>query len=66
MLSADDRAHYAEAFAPCLQGHAGQYVLHLKREEFPRHIQRIDEFMQLLLGELEEKYSQDPVYLVLE
>ena len=66
MLSTDDRAQYAEAFAPYLQGHAGQYVLHLKREEFPRHIQRIGEFMQLLLGELKERYSKDPVYLVLE
>lgn len=66
MLSADERAHYAEAFVPYLQGHAGQYVLHLKREEFPRHIQRVGEFMQVLLGGLKEKYSQDPVYLVLE
>jgi hypothetical protein len=54
MLSAGDRAHYSEAFARYLQGHAGQYVLHLKREEFPGHIQRIGEFMQLLLGELSE------------
>jgi hypothetical protein len=66
MLSADERAQYGEAFTPYLQGHAGQYVLHLKREEFPRHIQRIGEFMQLLLGELKERYSKDPVYLVLE
>jgi Transposase domain (DUF772) len=66
MLSADDRAHYSETFAPYLQGHAGQYVLHLKREEFPRHIQGIGEFMQLLLGELKERYSKDPVYQVLE
>ena len=66
MLSADDRAQYAEAFAPYLLGHAGQYVLHLKREEFPGHIQRIGVFMQRLLGELKERYSKDPVYLVLE
>jgi hypothetical protein len=66
ILNADERADYAEAFAPYLQGHAGQYVLHLKREEFPRHIQRVGEFMQVLLGELKEKYSQDPVYRVLE
>ena len=66
MLSADDCAHYSEAFAPYLRGHAGQYVLHLKREEFPRHIQRIGEFMQLLLSELKERYNQDPVYQVLE
>lgn len=66
MLNADDCAHYSEAFAPYLRGHAGQYVLHLKREEFPRHIQRIGEFMQLLLSELKERYNQDPIYQVLE
>jgi hypothetical protein len=66
MLSADDRTQHAETFAPYLQGHAGQYVLHLKREEFPGHIQRIGVFMQRLLGELKERYSQDPVYRMLE
>jgi hypothetical protein len=66
MLSADDCAHYSDTFASYLQGHAGQYVLHLKREEFPRHIQRIGEFIQLLLSELKERYNQDPVYQVLE
>jgi hypothetical protein len=66
MLRKRDQGHYAEAFAPYLQGHAGQYVYHLKREEFPGHIQRIGEFMQRLLGELKESYGQDPVYQVLE
>jgi len=66
MLKKKDQRHYAEAFAPYLQGHAGQYVYHLKREEFPGHIQRIGEFMQRLLSELKEGYGTDPVYQVLE
>ena len=66
MLRKRDRGHYAEEFAPYVQGHAGQYVYHLKREEFSGHIQWIGEFMQRLLGELKERYSKDPVYQVLE
>ena len=66
MLNAGDQAHYSEAFAPYLQGHAGQYVYHLRVEENAAHIQQIGEFMQRLLGELKEGYSEDPVYQVLE
>jgi hypothetical protein len=35
-------------------------------EENAAHIQKIGEFMQRLLGELKEGYSEDPVYQVLE
>jgi hypothetical protein len=66
MLNAGDQAHYSEAFAPYLQGHAGQYVYRLRVEENASHIQQIGEFMQRLLGELKEGYSVDPVYQVLE
>jgi hypothetical protein len=66
MLSKSDQAHYAEAFAPYLQGHAGQYVYHLKREEFSVHIERIGEFMIRLLAELMSGYAEQPVYQVLE
>jgi hypothetical protein len=66
MLNAGDQAHYSEAFTPYLQGHAGQYVYRLKVEENAAHIQKIGEFMQRLLGELKEGYSEDPVYQVLE
>jgi len=66
MLNAGDQAHYSEAFAPYLQGHAGQYVYRLRVEENAAHIQQIGEFMQRLLGELKEGYSEDPVYQVLE
>ena len=66
MLKKKDQAHYAEEFAPYLQGHAGQYVYRLKREENAEHIQRIGKFMLRLLGELKEGYGQDPAYQVLE
>jgi hypothetical protein len=66
VLRKRDQGHYAEEFSPYVQGHAGQYVYHLKREEFPGHIQCVGEFMQRLLGELKESYSKDPVYQVLE
>ncbi len=66
MLNAGDQAQYREAFAPYLQGHAGQYVYRLKREENAGHIQRIGEFMQQLLIDLKEGYGEDPVFHVLE
>jgi len=66
MLNAGDQAHYSEAYAPYLKGHAGQYVYRLRVEENASHIQQIGEFMQRLLGELKEGYSVDPVYQVLE
>lgn len=66
MLSQEDQGRYTEAFAPYLQGHAGLYVYRLKREEFPRHVQQIGEFMCRLLGELKEGYCADPVYQMLE
>jgi hypothetical protein len=66
MLSQEDQGRYREAFAPYLQGHAGQYLYRLKREEFPGHVQQIGELMYRLLGELKEGYCADPVYQMLE
>ena len=65
MLSQADRGQYAEAFAPYLKGHAGQYVYRLKRGEYPEHIQKIGEFMCRLLSELKAGYGHDPIYQVL-
>ncbi len=65
MLSEKDRAHYAEAFAPFIQGHAGQYVYHLKGEETDDHLQRIGTLMQRLLSELKPAYEEEPIYQVL-
>jgi hypothetical protein len=66
MLSQEDQGRYSEAFAPYLQGHAGQYIYRLKREEFPGRVQQIGELMYRLLGELKEGYSTDPIYQMLE
>lgn len=65
MLSAPDKQRYAEVFAPYLQGHAGQYVYRLKREELPEHLQRLGEVMRWLLVELATEYSEHSTYLVL-
>ena len=66
MLSEADQGRYAEAFAPYLKGHAGQYVYRMKGEETGTHLQRIGEFMQHLLVELKPAYAAEPVYQVLE
>ncbi len=66
MLNKSDQEHYAADFAPYIQGHAGQYVYHMKAEETDAHLQRIGEFMQRLLVELQRVYAAEPVYQVLE
>jgi hypothetical protein len=65
MLNESDQEHYAADFAPYVQGHAGQYVYHMKAEETEAHLQRIGEFMQRLLVELKPVYADEPVYQVL-
>lgn len=66
MLNESDQERYAAVFAPYLQGHAGQYVYHMKNEETGSHLQRIGELMQWLLVELKPVYAAEPVYQVLE
>ena len=66
MLSEHEQAHYAEDFAPYVQGHAGQYVYRMKREETDDHLQRIGELMYRLLLELKPNYETEPIYQVLE
>jgi hypothetical protein len=66
MLNKSDQEHYAADFAPYVQGHAEQYVYHMKIEETDAHLQRIGEFMQRLLVELQRVYATEPVYQVLE
>jgi hypothetical protein len=66
ILNETDRAHYAETFAPYLKGHAGHYVYRMKGEEVGPHLQRIGEFMQQLLVELQPAYGDQAVYQVLE
>lgn len=66
MFTEEDQEHYAEMFAPYIQGHAGQYVYHLKGQDTSEHLQRIGELMQRLLVELQPGYAQEPVYLMFE
>ena len=66
MLNKSDQEHYTADFAPYVQGHAGQYVYHIKADETDTHLQRIGEFMQRLLVELQPVYAAEPVYQVLE
>jgi hypothetical protein len=66
MLNESDQERYAADFAPYVQGHAGQYVYHMKTEETEAHLQRIGEFMQRLLVELQRVYAAESVYQVLE
>jgi Transposase DDE domain/Transposase domain (DUF772) len=65
MLNESDQERYTADFAPYMQGHAGQYVYHMKTEETDVHLQRIGEFMQRLLVELQRVYADEPVYQVL-
>ena len=66
MLTEEERAHYAEEFAPYIQGHAGQYVYHIKGEDTSGHLQQIGEVMKYLLAELQSRYAQGPVYQMFE
>lgn len=65
MLDEAGQLHYAEDFAPYLKGHAGHYVYRMKNEEAGSHLERIGSLMARLLGELQEKYAENPVYQVL-
>jgi hypothetical protein len=66
MLNESDQEHYTADFAPYVQGHAGQYVYHMKTDETDTHLQRIGTLMQRLLVELKPIYAGEPVYQVLE
>jgi len=66
MLTEADQGHYVEVFAPYIQGHAGQYVYHLKGQDTNEHLQKIGEVMQRLLAELQASYAQEPVYQMFE
>jgi hypothetical protein len=65
MLTEEDQRRYEDAFATYLKGHAGQYVYHLKGEDVSEHLEKIGKLMQQLVGDLGEKYKEEPVYKVL-
>ncbi len=66
MLTPADQAHYADAFAPYVKGHASQYVYRLKGEQTAPHLQRIGELMHRMLEELRATYATDACYQMLE
>lgn len=66
MLSEEEQERYAEEFAPYTQGHAGQYVYHLKGEDSDAHLQKIGEVMQRMLEELRSQYAEHEVYQMFE
>lgn len=66
LLTEEDQRLYAEVFAPYIQGHAGQYVYHIKGQDTNEHLQRIGEVMLHLLAELQSRYAQEPVYQMFE
>jgi hypothetical protein len=66
MLSEEDQAQYAEAFAPYLKGSSGQYIYRLKAGDVAGHLQGIGELMAQLTGQLAARYGDEPAYQVLQ
>jgi len=66
MLDVEDQERFAETFKPYLQGHAGQYVYHLKGKNTKGHVRRIGKAIKQLLDQLDDKYGQETAYTVLE
>ena len=66
MLTVEEQGHYAEKFAPFIQGHAGQYVYHIKGQDTNEHLQKIGELMARLLSELQRSFCDEPVYKMFE
>ncbi|MDQ7029805.1 MAG: hypothetical protein Q9O62_08525 [Ardenticatenia bacterium] len=62
MRSEGDRERYADLLAPYLKGHPGHDVYRLKKDEMPKHLQRIGEVIQQWLQALEADYGQEPAY----
>jgi hypothetical protein len=66
ILDEADRAHYAAAFAPYLQGSSGQYVYRLKgEEEIKPRLQGVGELMYRLVVELAPAYETHATYQML-
>jgi hypothetical protein len=66
MLDGADQQRYAGDFAPYLKGSSGQYIYHIKGEEYGAHVQRIGELMHRLLEELPATYANERAYQVLQ
>jgi hypothetical protein len=66
MLKAEDQVRLVEVFEFFLHGKSGQYLYHLKKEDFNEHIQKIGEVMHFLLAQLSSGYAAEKAYQVLE
>jgi len=66
MLSEEEKQRYGEEFTPYTQGHAGQYVYHMKGGDSNAHLQKIGELMQRMLQELRSQYAENVVYQMFE
>jgi hypothetical protein len=66
MLSEKDQASYADAFAPYIKESSGHYTYRLKKGDFFPHLERIGNFMNLLLLNLKGSYQEQPSYQMLE
>jgi hypothetical protein len=66
MLSVEHQVQLAQIFKPYVQGHAGQYVYRLKKEDYAQHIQQIGLVMYSLLQALRGSYEQEKMFQVLE
>jgi len=66
MLDEGDQRRWAADFSPYIKGSSGQYIYHLKRDEYDGHLQGVGELMHRLVAELGAKYAAEPAYQVLE
>lgn len=66
MLSEKDQASYADVFEPYVKESSGHYTYRLKKGDFFPHLERIGNFMYVLLAELKRSYREQPTYQMLE
>jgi hypothetical protein len=66
ILEETDQQRYADDFSPFIKGSSGQYVYHIKGEQYEVHIQQVGELMHNLLVGLAGKYAAEPGYQVLD
>lgn len=66
MLSEKDQASYADAFEPYIKESSGRYAYRLKKGDFFAHLERIGNFMDMLLAELKGSYREQLTYQMLE
>jgi len=66
MFSEKDQASYADAFEPYIKESSGRYAYRLKKGDFFAHLERIGNFMYMLLAELKGSYREQPTYQMLE